>query len=95
VAECKVLSAPTEASRLRNVASKLGPEDAESFRAKLRRKVEWAERLGRNLVPTFDGAMGLIVLDRFWPGSLHDEGERVVDLEFLDAMLRALAERSH
>lgn len=41
LAECKILSAPYTASKLLNVAQKLGKVDSESFHRKLEQKAEW------------------------------------------------------
>jgi hypothetical protein len=96
VAECKVLASPYEVARVRNVASKLSPDDAEGFRSKLRRKAEWVRRLERRLIPTYQGVLEMIVLDRFLPGSLYsDPGiELVVDLASLDQALSELIQRT-
>jgi hypothetical protein len=90
VAECKVLALPGETARLLNIYGKLSLDDAESFRAKLGRKVAWVDRVAGRLAPTYQSTLGMIVLDRFLPGSVHDGPELVVHLSRLDAAIANL-----
>ena len=94
VAECKVLALPVEASRMRNLASKLGAGDAEGFRSKLRKKVAWATGLGDS-VGHLDGTpLGMIVLDRYLPGMDATGPELVVPTDALDDALGHLVGRA-
>jgi hypothetical protein len=66
--ECKVLGMPFTESRLRNLLSKIGPEDAESFFSKMRKKAAWLRRVSE-FHDFDDGAfVSMLVLDRRSPG---------------------------
>jgi hypothetical protein len=95
IAECKVLALPTEWSRVRNLATKLGIEDSEGFRSKLRTKLTWLAALDETTVGYLDGApLGIIVLDRYLPGLPEEGPELVVPLDVLDdAIARLVAGR--
>jgi hypothetical protein len=88
VAECKVLGLPFQRSRLRNLISKLGEADSESFRAKLRSKLRWAQRALSGDRHLMDDGLGIIVLDQFVPGPVEAPPELVVTLEDLEPALR-------
>lgn len=90
VIECKVLAMPHNEERMRNLLGKLGTDDAELIHAKLRRKREWVRRVAPQLIPRFEGELGLIVLDRRWPGITVDGDQWVVDADALADALSAL-----
>jgi hypothetical protein len=79
VADCKVLQLPAEPESLRNTWSKIGPADAERFRAKLRRNARWCEAFGRSV----DRLECAVILDRGFHFGQPDDDVIITDIELL------------
>lgn len=91
LAECKVISGPFQASRMRNIARKLGNSDAEEFHSKLRQKLAWLQKTDFFIHAPRATFSGLIVLDvsiRWIP-----PGEfKVIDIDQLGILLAEIKE---
>lgn len=93
VLEAKVLSFPYTSAGLANVLAKLGSQDSESFLAKLSAKVGWTVECSKLISHRFDGALGIIVLDRILPG-IGAPGDVIVsELSTLGVALQHLKQR--
>jgi hypothetical protein len=90
--ECKVLGLPFTESAIRNIISKVGPDDAESFHSKVSAKLEWVRGCEGflRLMPSRSGA--LLVLDRPMPGMALDPMLHVIDAESAEAFSKKLVE---
>lgn len=91
VVECKVLSLPTTAGRLRNLVGKVSEEDGEGFWSKLESKCRWMRQVGARLTPEWSGLEGLLVLDAKAPGLGVVRGMRSVHFDGLEQVIRKLA----
>lgn len=82
--ECKVLDMPFTESKLRNLLSKVGAQDAEGFYVKLRKKAAWLREVIQLRQFDDDAFVSVLVLDRRSPGiSERLEGVLVCDAKTL------------
>ncbi|MHA7630513.1 hypothetical protein [Corallococcus sp. M7] len=90
--ECKVLGLPFTESAIRNVISKVGPDDAESFHSKVNAKLEWVRGCEGFQKLNANRSGALLVLDRPMPGMALDPMLHVIPAEAAEGFAKELVE---
>ncbi|NOK08150.1 hypothetical protein [Corallococcus exercitus] len=90
--ECKVLGLPFTESAIRNVMSKVGPDDAESFHSKVNAKLEWVRGCEGFSRFNANRSGALLVLDRPMPGMTLDPMLHVIAADAAEGFARELVE---
>jgi hypothetical protein len=89
IGECKVLSLSGSPTTIRNIIYKIGDLDSEGFHSKLRRKIQWIENTTYFKKITEGSFVGILILDREFPG-MHHKDHIVIDLDNLKNALDAI-----